>query len=137
MKTLLYLTILAAAILATVGCNNNQGAYANAAAEMQIAAQGRANDIAVEMHETQLRGVELTQDDVAVSQLRVCFLDGSYDYPRRANLDGSVRPIELSNRIIARCDRILKTLARSYAQQDADEKSKDAAYDKAHAKGGR
>jgi hypothetical protein len=134
MKHTLQLGILTLALMFAIGCDTqaDRDRRENASLELQTQLQLDANAAAARLHDTELEGVRLTQGDVAESQLRICFDDGSYDYPRRANVDGSVRPIQLSNRLIAGCDQILKTLARHSAQQDAEEKRKDAAYDKAH-----
>jgi hypothetical protein len=134
MKHTLQLGIVILVLTFAVGCETqaDKDRRANAALEFQTQLQEQANASADALHDAQLEGVRLTQGDTAESQLRICFDDGGYDYPRRANLDGSVRPIQLSNRRIATCDQILKALARHNAQQEADEKRKDDAYDKAH-----
>jgi hypothetical protein len=134
MKTILQLGTLILVLMFAVGCETqaDKDQRANAALEFQAHMQETANASAARLHDVQLEGVRLTQGEAAVSHLRICFDDEGYDYPRRANLDGSVHLIELSNRRIAICDQILKTLARHNAEQSADEKSKDDAYDKAH-----
>ena|SRR5208282_4716022 len=134
MKSTLQLGTLILVLMFAVGCETqaDRDARENARLELETQLQEGANASAAELHNAQLEGVRLTQGEEAASELRICFNDGGYDYPRRANLDGSVRPIQLSNRRIAGCDQILKTLSRHYAQMDADEKRKDDAYDKAH-----
>lgn len=96
------------------------------------ALQEQNNAMADQLHRLQVERVSLTQGEVAADQMKICFLDGGYDYPRRANLDGSKRPINLSRRVLAQCDHIMEALARYDAKQTAEEQRKDANYDRTH-----
>lgn len=100
--------------------------------EFHTKLQEQDNASAERLHSAQVEGVSISQGEMAADQLRICFMDGGYDYPRRANLDGSVRPIGLSKRVIANCDHIMKIQEKIQSKMDAEEKRKDDAYDKKH-----
>ena len=117
-----------------IGCETQADRDKRAQDEMRFhtALQEQDNAMADELHRLQVRGVYLTQGEVAAKQLEICFMDSGYSYPRRANLDGSERPIRLSRRVLAQCDHIMEVQARHDARQAAEEKRKDDEYDRAH-----
>jgi hypothetical protein len=121
--------------LLLTGCETQADRDRLARDEMKFhtALQEQSNALDDQLHVAQVKVVDLTQGEAAADQLKICFMDEGYDYPRRANLDGSARPIGLSKRVIANCDRIMKLKERYDAKQEAEEKRKDDAYDKNHA----
>jgi hypothetical protein len=120
-------------ILALTGCETqaDRDEQKNAQLRFQTARQEAVNQATDRLQASEVELVNQTQGDVASMKLSMCFKAG-YDLPRRVNLDGGARPIGLSNRRIAECDVIMKELERDKARLDAQEKAKDAAYDKAH-----
>ena len=125
--------ILMVLVLASVGCETqaDREGLENAKLQLQTTMQTQQNDLTDRVHETQAEGISLVQGEAAGLQISSCFRNG-FDYPRRKNVDGELRLIDLSNRVIANCDRIMKIQIRYNAHQDTEEKRKDAAYDKAH-----
>ena len=128
-------TLALVAVLAfTGGCETqaDRDKLKNAQLEFQTAQQVVLNDLTAKTQAAELEYVNNTQGEHARFVLAECFSEG-FDLPRRVNVDGKPRPMEgLSNRKIAECDRIMKIMQRQQAAQEAEEKRKDAAYDKAH-----
>lgn len=116
------------------GCETqaDRDKLANDQMQFRTALQEQDNAMADQLHRLQVKRVYLTQGEVAADQMKICFLDSGYAYPRRANLDGSERHIDLSRRVLIQCDHIMEALARYDAKQAAEEKRKDADYDRTH-----
>jgi hypothetical protein len=131
---MLRVVIALALFISLVGCETEADREKKARDEMQLhtALQEQDNALAEQLHSAQVEGVLLSQGEADADQLKVCFMDGGYSYPRRKNLDGSDRPISLSKRVIANCDRIMKLQERIQSSRDAEEKRKDDAYLKRH-----
>jgi hypothetical protein len=125
---------LLAVIALSVGCETqaDRERQKDSQIRLQTAEQVALNDATEKVQAVQLEYVNNTQGEGAGSDLAECFGHG-FDLPRRTNLDGQPRPMEgLSNRKIANCDHIMKMMQKQKARNDAEEKRKDAAYDKAH-----
>jgi hypothetical protein len=125
---------LLAVLAFTVGCETqaDRDKLKNAQLEFQTAQQVVLNDLTARAQAAEVEYVNNTQGEHAGFALAECFSHG-FDFPRRVNVDGQARPMEnLSNRNIANCDRIMKIMQKQQAAQEANEKRKDAAYDKAH-----
>jgi hypothetical protein len=133
-KRMLRVTAALALLSGVAGCKTEADRQKQANDEMKFntALQEQDNALAEQLHRSQVEGVLLSQGEAEADQLEVCFMDGGYSYPRRKNIDGSDRPISLSKRVIANCDRIMKLQERMQSSRDAEEKRKDDAYEKRH-----
>ena len=83
------------------------------------------------MKESKVDLVRTTQGDVAASTLEACYASG---YPTGGVTNGldTYPPAGMSRRRVAECDRILQRQHQLEAQSDAEEKRKDAGYDRTH-----
>jgi hypothetical protein len=86
------------------------------------------------LHEANVRGVRTFEGDHEASLLKICYMEG-YDSVQDDNgnfhTDLTQTP-GLSRRRAAECDRIIGIYEKAMARFDAEEKAKDAAYDRAH-----
>jgi uncharacterized small protein (DUF1192 family) len=130
--TLLFLL----AIAGLLGCNSQEKQRELERAEVKLKTQQALffRDLNEQKHAAILKGVRIVEGDAATSHLELCYSDGYdsvQDDTHNFHTDLNETP-QLSRRRVAECDRIVQVYEKAVARTKAEEKAKDAAYDKAH-----